>query len=59
MNKLELKGFTKEYQDLISEIFLRAGFAISNDADGDVVIETLNPDDDWILCGCKSYGLFE
>ena len=59
MERLELKGFTKEYQNLVSEIFLRAGFAISQDEDGDTIIETMNPDDDWILWECKGYGLFE
>ena len=57
--KLELKGFTEDYQQLVETLFLRAGFCTSRDDDGDVVIETLNPQDDWIIDACKRYSLFE
>ena len=58
--KLELKGFTKDNLELMETLFLRAGFCVSRNYDEDVVvIETLNPQDDWIIDACKRYGIFE
>ncbi len=57
--KATLSSYTKEYQKLIEEIFLRAGFCSSEDEDGNITIETLSVEDDRILEACMNFGLFD
>lgn len=56
---IEFNGsYSEEYLEFLENLFMRAGFSVGDDTslkDGILKIETLDPNDQWLLDKAKFY----